>query len=170
MQHLADLCELAPCRLRARLSHHAGDESASQAALAELQLIKARQNQRDTGGGGGRAAGCAKGVAKHIIGKWHYTSMKEKDIKTLCQKSGLPDAILKGDRKALEKLHREFVSCCNAIFVNMNMCLSLHVCMYVCNVILCFCGGGIRGLCMHACMRSVHGDNVCMQVCAYVFV
>jgi len=96
LQQLADFCNLLPARLRARLSHPTGDKSAA-ADIAQ------RQNQQV--GGNERIS------AKHIAGKWNYNLMSDKDIRNLCRQNGLPE---KGDKKSLERLHREFVMRFNA--------------------------------------------------------
>ncbi|EKX48127.1 hypothetical protein GUITHDRAFT_162534 [Guillardia theta CCMP2712] len=45
-------------------------------------------------------------VAKHISGKYNYNLMSETALKKLCKDTGIPESLIKGDKKHLEKLHK----------------------------------------------------------------
>ena len=94
LQQIADHAELLPARLCARLAHPSGDRSAA-------DMLRRKE----------AAARPAATAAKHISGKWNYNLKSEKELRAACRQYGLPD---KGDKKALERLHREFVIRFNA--------------------------------------------------------
>jgi len=94
LQQLADHFELLPARLCARLVHPSGDRSAA-------DMLRRKQS----------ALRPATTAAKLISGKWNYHLKSETELRIACRQYGLPD---KGDKKTLERLHREFVIRFNA--------------------------------------------------------
>jgi hypothetical protein len=94
LQQLADHFELLPARLCARLLHPSGDRSAA-------DMLRRKQS----------ALRPATTAAKLISGKWNYHLKSETELRIACRQYGLPD---KGDKKTLERLHREFVIRFNA--------------------------------------------------------